>query len=431
MKILPLSSITIPPDRQRREFSPEAIAELSNSIVANGLLSPIVIREVAGVPFLVAGERRLRAIHMLNDIGDSFHCAGTLIPPNHVPTLSLGELTPLAAEEAEYEENVRREALTWQERAAAESRLHSLRLRQDPQQSVADTAEEIHGRRDGWYQDSVRKNLIVARHLNDTDVAGAKTADEAIKILKRKESTARNVELAATVGLTFSSKSHSVHNAEAIEWMFNCPANTFDVILTDPPYGMDAQEFGDGAGRLGSFTHTYDDTFANWLKLMLNFAEQAHRITKPQAHIYVCCDIDRFGELRSAFTDAGFWVHRTPIINVKSAGGRVPWPEHGPRRCWEMVMYAVKGKKPVNLIAPDVITTRLTEESYSFGAQKPVALYVDLLKRSVRPGDKVLDPFAGTGTILPAAHELKCLATAVEMDAERYGICLKRLEELV
>lgn len=431
MKILPISSIIIPPDRQRREFEDGAIAELGNSIAANGLLSPIVVREMAGVVFLVAGERRLRAVRMLHDVGDKFSCNGSHIPADHIPTLSLGELTPLAAEEAEYEENVRRESLTWQERAEAESRLHKLRVRQDSSQTIADTAEEIHGRRDGCYQNSVRKSLIVTQHLDDPDVNRSRTLDDAMKVLIRKETTRKNVELAETVGLTFSSRSHSLHHADAIEWMRGCAEGTFDVILTDPPYGMDAQDFGDGGGKLSDFGHDYNDTLVNWRRLMFAFAAASFRITKPQAHLYLCCDIDRYHELRTMLIEVGWWVHRTPIINYKPAGARVPWPHHGPQRQWEMILFAVKGKRPVNLIAPDVITTRLTEEKYSFGAQKPIALYVDLLKRSVRPGDRVLDPFAGTGTILPAAHELKCLATAVEMDADRYGICLKRLGELI
>lgn len=431
MKILPISSIIIPPDRQRREFEPLAVVELTDSIVANGLLSPIVVREMAGVTFLVAGERRLRAVNLAHEMGDVFQCDGHFIPPNHIPTLSLGELTPLAAEEAEYEENVRRESLTWQERAEAESRLHKLRVRQDPSQTITDTAEEIHGRPGGRGQDSLRKGLIVTQYFDDSDVRHARTLDDAMKVLERKEATRKNVELAETVGLTFSSRSHSVHHGDAITWMEGCPSNSFDVILTDPPYGMDAQEFGDGGGKLDGFGHSYNDSEEYFTLLMSSFFQEAFRITKPQAHIYVCCDIDRYHWLRFQGENAGFWMHRSPLINYKPNGARVPWPHHGPQRQWEMILYGVKGKRPVNLIAPDVITTRLTEEKYNFGAQKPIALYTDLLKRSVRPGDRVLDPFAGTGTILPAAHELKCLATAVEMDTDRYGICLKRLGELV
>jgi DNA modification methylase len=37
---------------------------------------------------------------------------------------------------------------------------------------------------------------------------------------------------------------------------------------------------------------------------------------------------------------------------------------------------------------------------------------------------------AGTGSILPAAHELKIKATAIEISQEYYGRCLERLKEL-
>ena len=80
-------------------------------------------------------------------------------------------------------------------------------------------------------------------------------------------------------------------------------------------------------------------------------------------------------------------------------------------------------------IYPDVIETH-GDDNLGHGAQKPVELYVNLLKRSVRPGDAVLDCFGGTGTVLPAAHELQCRATYVEKDENCYGIALKLLGEL-
>ncbi len=63
-------------------------------------------------------------------------------------------------------------------------------------------------------------------------------------------------------------------------------------------------------------------------------------------------------------------------------------------------------------------------------AQKPVDLYRDLLSRSARAGDSVLDCFAGTGPILPAAHQLRVAATAVEMLPQNFGIAAKRLANL-
>jgi len=76
------------------------------------------------------------------------------------------------------------------------------------------------------------------------------------------------------------------------------------------------------------------------------------------------------------------------------------------------------------------VITSQADEQLQHGAQKPVALYEDLLKRSVRPGDRVLDTFAGTGTIFAAAHAFKCLATGVEKSDTYYGVCVKRLETL-
>jgi DNA modification methylase len=63
-------------------------------------------------------------------------------------------------------------------------------------------------------------------------------------------------------------------------------------------------------------------------------------------------------------------------------------------------------------------------------AQKPVALYRELLSRSCLPGQLVLDPFCGSGPIFPAAHELKVRATGIELDQGSYGIAVKRVESL-
>jgi ParB family chromosome partitioning protein len=50
------------PYQPRREFDPEALAQLEASIKANGLLQPITVRRKGDSYELVAGERRLRAV---------------------------------------------------------------------------------------------------------------------------------------------------------------------------------------------------------------------------------------------------------------------------------------------------------------------------------------------------------------------------------
>lgn len=62
---IPVREVDPNPFQPRREFSPEALAELAGSIAENGLLQPIVVRPAGERWQLVAGDRRLRAVKKL------------------------------------------------------------------------------------------------------------------------------------------------------------------------------------------------------------------------------------------------------------------------------------------------------------------------------------------------------------------------------
>lgn len=431
-KIIPFKSIIIPPNRQRSAKPPEYIIDLANSIDKNSLLNPPVIRvNEIGQNLLVAGECRMTAVDYLWNMGQTLRYGGESIPEGMIPVTDLSELDPIDAYEAELEENIRRLDLTWQESAQAKANLLALRSQQaakagKPEPSVAKIAEEL-----GYSQASennIRKEIIVSRHLSDPDVAKAGSAKEAFKILKRKEELAKSAELAVSVGKTFSSSDHTLLRGDCIDVMKSLPDSSFDVILTDPPYGIDAQEFGNSDGKTPG-SHFYDDTPETWHKLMTTCAKEWFRLAKPQAHAYVFCDIAMYWKLWEYMTDEGWQVFRTPLIWVNPTAMRLPWIETGPQRKWQMILYAVKGSKPVTKIAPDVITVP-SDANLNHHAQKPVGLYTDLLARSCRAGDSVIDPFCGSGPIFPSAHGLKVRATGIELDPSAAGIAAQRIKEL-
>ena len=440
MQIIPFSSILIAPNRQRQEFDPDSLMELTTSIESKGLLQAPVLRSTPEGLTLVAGERRLRAISDLWALGMRLIYDGQVVEEGFIPYTLLGDLSELEIEEAELDENLKRRDLTFLEEAAAHKRLHILRDKQMElargsdesldSWTIADTAKEIHGRSDGAYQEKVRRQIIVADHLDNPEVQSAKSLDDAYKILKREETTARNIALAEEVGKTFSSDTHTLLNANCLDYLTAQPfPGSIDVILTDPPYGMGADTFGDGAGKLSNIEHHYSDTYENWKTLMTTWCPLSYLICKPQAHAYVFCDFDRFHELKSMMQSAGWYVFRTPLIHYKPNSGRVPLPDQGPRRQYELILYAIKGKKPITHIYPDVIPTQADKQE-AHGAQKPVDLFKNLLQRSVLPGDVVLDCFAGTGPIIPACHSFKCKAIAIEQSKESFAKCVQRVKEL-
>lgn len=431
-----IHELMIPTNRQRREFKPEEVVQLADSISQNGLIQPIVVRREGDKLVLVAGERRIKALMYVWNFGQSVKCGEHMFAEGEIPCLYQGEMDPIAAFEMELEENVRRVDLTWQEKATATAQLMDLRSAQavkagTPLPTTKDIADEVFGKEVeyGSYTESVRKSIIVSKHLEDPDVAKAKSVEDAFKILKRKEDTDRHTAHAAEIGKTFTAKVHTVLQGDCMEVMPTMPSESFDVILTDPPYGIGADEYGDSGGRVPG-DHEYDDSLENWIYLMRGFAPESYRLAKPFAHLYVFCDVDNFVMLKKLLAEAGWRVFRTPLIWQNPTAMRTPWPEHGPQRKYQLIAYGVKGDRRVNHIAPDVLVYP-SDDNLGHAAQKPVLLYDDLLRRSTRPGDAVLDPFAGSGPIFPSAHALKCRATGIEKKPSAYSVAVKRVEGLV
>lgn len=436
MRIVPIDEIKISDNRQRKEFTPEALIELQSSLETGGLQNAIVVREQNGELILVSGERRLRAIKELYSLEVPIKYNGLQLKVGEAPIVTLGELSPLEAEQAELDENICRKDLTWQERSQALLRLSNLRQAQAAEKgetyTTRDLAIEVKGDARGGYQQTMRTNLIVAKHLDNPLISKAKTADEAYKLLKHEEKRQANIQLAQEVGKTFQNTDHQLIKGNCLEILGEDRfIARYDVILIDPPYGMGASDFGDAGGRMVYANHNYTDDSGSFKVLMTEFMRLSAIVAKPEAHMYIFCDIDQFHNLKHWAEAAGWYVFRTPFVYYKRDATRVPLPDRGPRRAYELILYAIKGNKQVNQILNDVIEGVQDNSIENIhGARKPISVYTNLLQRSVKAGDEVLDAFAGSGTLLPAAHSLLCKATLIEQEEEYYGLCLQRLKNL-
>jgi|HubBroStandDraft_4_1064222.scaffolds.fasta_scaffold06033_1 ParB/RepB/Spo0J family partition protein len=443
--IVPADDIIVKSNRQRRDLDQSKILELAGSIAENGLINPITVRWADDEYTLVAGQRRLKALEHLWFLGAKVVYNGREIEEGCVPCNFLGEIDPTDAEEIELEENVRRIDLSWQERADAITRLAALRIKRadlagEPTPTVADIAREVKdlaafppGASLGAHHGDVREELIIGHALRDPEKAkiieSATSRKEAFKLLKRHEENQRHAALGQALGPSFTSALHTLQRGDSLLFMQEMPASTFDVVCSDPPYGIGADDFNDSGGKAAG-GHFYSDSHETWTKLAEALARHSYRLAKSQAHAYIFCDIERFAELKRYFRDAAWTVFRTPLIWYNPGAIRAPWPEMGPQRKYQCILFAVKGGRPVTRLYGDVITSA-NDPNLGHPAQKPVAVLSDLLLRSVRPGDTVLDPFAGSGSIFPAAHQHKCRATGIEIDEAAYGIAANRLKELI
>lgn len=405
-------------DRQRKVFRPQPIDDLANSIAAKGLMHPVVLTEENGQLVLVAGERRLRAMEKLHVEDRPFHCDGQLMPPMDIPYVLLGELSEIERKEAELEENILREDLTWQERNDAIAELHRLRGTQNPLQTRTDTAREIAEKTDisrTTAERNVHQALLLDAFRDDPEVSRAKSQSEAFKIASRK---LEQEFIAATERPRVDRGTYGCIKGDCREVLPTLKPGMFSAILVDPPYGMGAHEFGDAAQGI----HHYDDTSDEAILIANAIFEHGMRITTETAQLFMFCDIDLFQELREMSKAAGWLPWRTPLVWSKGSMGHAPDPNHGPKRTYELIFFARKGDHRIKSAFSDVVTIPPDREKYH-AAQKPVELYRYLLGWGTLPGQHVLDPCCGSGTIFPAAKELGVKALGVEKDPKFYDLC--------
>lgn len=425
MQSIPIESLDIPENRQRREFDPKKLQELADSINSKGLLHPPVVRAVDGRYVLVAGERRTRAIKSLHILDIGVICNDTLVPPGFLPVTLLSDLDDFALREAELEENTVRVDLSWQEQAAAVAELHSLRSDQakaaGTTQSLTATASEIMGKpAEGGQITKVVEALIIADHLHDPDVQKAKSPKEAMKVLRKKAEATHRAKLAESFDT--SKTPHTLIHGDSLVELHNLESGVFDLILTDPPYGVGADTFGD----MASTGHEYRDDPEYAKECYAKLAREGYRITKDKAHAYIFCDIRNFLAIALEFQLAGWDVWERPMIWSKK-NGMLPKPDFGPRLTYEAILFASKGSRKVLKVGAADVLEFVTEGKNEHGAQKPVALYSELISRSCYPGDRILDCFVGSGTVFPAANATRTIATGIEISKTYHDLALSRM----
>jgi len=429
MKSIPLTEVIVPENRQRRNFDPKLLEELATSIKSDiGLLQPIVLR--VDEKTIVAGERRLRAAQLVYESGEEFTHDNTQVPIGHIPYVTVDELSEEQLHEAELAENAVRVDLSWQERARAIAELHEFRVGQRGEydrstgegQTLKATATEIRGSdAKGSQIQEVADALLLSEFLDDPMVAAAPDIKTAKKQIR--EDLAHQERMKRAKVFDHADTKHQLHLGSSFE--LNIPAGLFSVIVTDPPYGIDA----DKKDTFDLDSHEYDDSHDAFKQVASWLPQASYDAAAEQAHIYVFCDIRRFGELFVEFELSGWEVWPRPLIWDKGNTGSYGNIEFGPRSCYEAILYANKGGRKATAGYRDVINiTQKTNNKHPAG--KPVELYEELIKRSALPGDHVLDFFAGSGPIFPAAENQKVFATGVELNPKYHAMCVERLEEL-
>lgn len=418
------------------------IESLADSILANGLLHPIVVDNDFN---LIAGGRRFTAYRELVKRGRPEF--------GNIPIVFFGTL-PLAQRKLlEIEENVKRKAMTWQENVLGIAEYHRISSREAALDGDA-WSQSATGALLGVDQTAVSVALNLAKELRNKEspLWKLETAFEATKYLtqqkldqasreqlkrikEKREVMAVNQLERPRMTLSPTSAGGPVQIAEPekpgevskdeIAQMFiqgDCltklkqlaKVTTIHHIICDPPYGIDMKNLDtmNSIDRIEE-THQVDKNES----LLYAFLEVAYDAIAPDGFLCMWYDLDWHEMLAKRAKEIGWKVCRWPVVWCKTSPCQNNAAQYNVTKATEVCYMfrrseqsLIKKKQDKNFI----LASSITSASHPF--VKPHDIWSYLIETVSTEGQVIVDPFCGEGSMLLTGLRMKRQVFGIEWD---------------
>lgn len=231
------------------------------------------------------------------------------------------------------------------------------------------------------------------------------------------------------------------------------PDEYFNLIVIDPPYNLDKDFNGNRFSAMKSAG--YEDYLRSWFGLVCDKL-------RPDGSLYMCGDWKCSASMQRVIEERLTVINRITWQREKGRGARMNW-KNGMEDIWFAVKnpkdyyfnidavkvkrrvrapYRIEGQPkdweqsedgkyrftcPSNFWDDISVPFWSMSENTEHPTQKPEKLYAKLLLASSKSGDRVFDPFLGSGTLAVVARKLNRKFCGVEINEEYCLWAAKRL----
>lgn len=208
------------------------------------------------------------------------------------------------------------------------------------------------------------------------------------------------------------------------------PYGTIDLILTDPPYGVDYAESKRGIGKITKDKDIANDGFVSdeaYVEFTKGWLLPPLKQLAKKNSIYIFNSDKMIFALREACLQVGMKVAQLIIwVKDRAVVGRLDYlPQH------ELILYGWKGTHDFKRGKDkSVVFHPKPSQSKLHPTMKPVGLLRRLILNSTKVGDTVYDPFGGSGSTLIACEHTKRKCIMAEMDPEYCQTIIARWQKL-
>lgn len=208
---------------------------------------------------------------------------------------------------------------------------------------------------------------------------------------------------------------------DCLEVMKEIPDKSVDLVVTDPPYGMNYQS----SWRTNKHEKILLDNSIEWFEV---FAKEVFRILKDNTHIYIFCNDYAISYFRTWLNEAGFNNKRVLVWvkNNHTAGDL--YGDYANKT--EFILYSQKGRRLLNGNRDTNVLNFARVNTDKHPTAKPEKLCSYLIEKSSQENDIILDPFLGSGTTAVACLELNRHFIGIELSSEYCEIAKKRIREI-
>jgi 16S rRNA G966 N2-methylase RsmD len=226
-----------------------------------------------------------------------------------------------------------------------------------------------------------------------------KTAENRVEKKQRREENREQFKQAVA-----ESEAVEIEHGDFGDIINDVEPESFDHIVTDPPYDADAVELWDELGR------------------------QADRVLKPGGLLVAYSGTLHLNDVYDVLDDHLEYYWQC-IVSHTGPGSRV-WPRNLRTNYKPIIVYAKPPVEKLPSLAHDVISgDGMEKDEHEWQQAEQEA--VDLLEQFTEPNDRILDPMCGSGTTGVAALQTERRVMLVDQDKEAIESARKRVNDVL
>lgn len=286
------------------------------------------------------------------------------------------------------------------------------------QPTTRDVAAKAVGMSHGQYDNAKKIKYEAPDPIKNKWAAGEITTGTAIKKMKdeqkKEDIKLKKEEYTTQTAKSITTNKPTIQNIDFKDYLNKLQDNEADLLITDPPYMTDVKNI---------------EAFVNeWVPLALSKVKESGRC-------YICTgnypvEINTY--LNVLLYQDKFTVENILVWTYRNTLG--PQPKMTYKNNWQAIFYLV-GKDAKNLDCP-IMTEQFSVQDINAPDgrqgdryhkwQKPMLLAERFIRHSGSKGDKLIDPFCGTGTFIIAGAKHGMISSGADNDINILNVAKDR-----